>query len=484
MAALAVPVACGALSLAQWGCCLASATGQICCSFASCFGCKYNARLARLVYLFIFMLGAVLAVILRYYGESAFSGVAAFSDVCKTGQCYGAQAAYRVSFSLTVVFAFMAALTAVAPVTHLAGWLVKLLLFALVLGLSVLINNEAMLQFAMAARVFSVVFLLLQVIIIIELSYKVNAWLTARIAARDAELDAAGWQPGVCSNAWRVLLALSCLGMYAAAGTGLVLLFTFFGSCELNNFFTAQTLVVGVAQTIASLFLSDRGVLPPAIILAYNTYITYSAITNNPDPKCNALARSENQSQASIIAGLIIAILSVTWVAVSSAGGAYDAVSVHENATPNPAHAASRKGSETDAVAPLPGTAASYDAMETGEAKGGDPKVVTASAAATATASEPTAAAEAGGQMESARPLEKDLEPRPWVFHVVMAIASMYLAMMATNWGDPNATKDISGSPELSVASMWARMGSIFTIHVLFTWAIVAPRVCPGRDFS
>lgn len=477
MAALAVPVACGALSLAQWGCCLATTTGQICCSFASCFGCKYNARLARLVYLLIFMFGAVLAVILRYYGESSFSGVAAFSDVCKTGQCYGAQAAYRVSFSLTVVFSIMAALTAVAPVTHLAGWLVKLLLFVLVLGLSVLINNEAMLQFAMAARVFSVVFLLLQVIIIIELSYKVNAWLTARIAARNAELDAAGWEPGVCSNVWRILLALACLGMYAAAGAGLVLLFLYFGKCELNNFFTSQTLVVGVLQTIASLFLSDRGVLPPAIILAYNTYVTYSAITNNPDPNCNALARSENQSQVSIIAGLIIAILSVTWVAVSSAGGAYDAVSVHESATPNPVHLSSRKGSETDAVVPPPGTAASYDAVETGEAKGGDAKPAGVTGVAAANTQDASA-------VDSERALEKDLEPRPWVFHVVMAIASMYLAMMTTNWGDPNATKEISGSPELSVASMWARMGSVFTIHVLFTWAIVAPRVCPGRDFS
>jgi hypothetical protein len=272
MAAAAVVAApCLAINAASWGCCAASAASSICCSLASCFGCKYDAKLARLVYLFIFAAGAVLAVTLRYYGEAAFAGVATISSACSAGQCFGAQAAYRVSFSLTVFFAAMAALTAAAPVTHLAGWLVKLLSVALILGLSLLIDNGAMLSFAMAARVFAVVFLLLQVMIIIDLAYKLSAWAAARADANDAAADAAGWQPGLCSNPWRVLIGGLCLGLLAAATAGLGLLFRFFGQCPLNNFFTAQTLVIGVLQLVAAAWWSERGLLAPCIILAYNS---------------------------------------------------------------------------------------------------------------------------------------------------------------------------------------------------------------------
>ena len=80
--------------------------------------------------------------------------------------------------------------------------------------------------------------------------------------------------------------------------------------------------------------------------------------------------------------------------------------------------------------------------------------------------------------------LDADLEPRPWLFHVVMLLAAMYLAMMTTNWGAPSATNVASGSPELSNASMWARMGSEFAIHVVFTWTLVAPVCFPNRDFT
>lgn len=40
------------------------------------------------------------------------------------------------------------------------------------------------------------------------------------------------------------------------------------------------------------------------------------------------------------------------------------------------------------------------------------------------------------------------------------------------------------GNPELSVTSMWVRMGSQFAIYILYAWILIAPAVCPNRDFS
>jgi threonine/homoserine/homoserine lactone efflux protein len=30
------------------------------------------------------------------------------------------------------------------------------------------------------------------------------------------------------------------------------------------------------------------------------------------------------------------------------------------------------------------------------------------------------------------------LDRRPWLFHIIMALGGLYLAMVVTNWGDPN----------------------------------------------
>jgi hypothetical protein len=56
-AAVAVPFA--LLNIASWGCCAVSAASSVCCSLASCFGFKYDSRMARLVYLFMFLFSAV-----------------------------------------------------------------------------------------------------------------------------------------------------------------------------------------------------------------------------------------------------------------------------------------------------------------------------------------------------------------------------------------------------------------------------------------
>ena len=42
----------------------------------------------------------------------------------------------------------------------------------------------------------------------------------------------------------------------------------------------------------------------------------------------------------------------------------------------------------------------------------------------------------------------------------------------------------VSLSPELSTASMWARIGSQWAIYLLYGWTLIAPICCPNRDFS
>ena len=160
--------------------------------------------------------------------------------------------------------------------------------------------------------------------------------------------------------------------------------------------------------------------LPPIIVLAYNTYLTFSAITNNPDGACNAFALSANQSQASVITGLVVAILSITWMAFASATSVYSAVSVQEHHNVNPAASAEwAAAAAAREAAPKPNDPKSYQASS--DAGSDKSASLAADVGAAAAAAPPAAAAPADG-----------VDARPWVFHIVMFLAGCYLAMMAT----------------------------------------------------
>jgi hypothetical protein len=154
-------------------------------------------------------------------------------------------------------------------------------------------------RYAQAARVFSILFLLAQCLVIIDFAYKIHEYLQGRSDARDADLAAAGWEAGLCSNGWKLLYAFLGFGLLAGSIAGIGVMYKYFGDCSLNQFFLSETLVVGVVMTLVSVMSAvGKGLLPPAVIFAYNTYLAYGAITNNPDLVCNLMAARESSSES------------------------------------------------------------------------------------------------------------------------------------------------------------------------------------------
>lgn len=108
---------------------------------------------AKATYIVIFLASAVLGVALRYYGEQALSSwVGVMKGVCTDGQCWGMQADYRISASLLAFFLVMTVVTAVLPVAHLGAWALKVALYILLLGLSLLIPNNFYETYSRACR--------------------------------------------------------------------------------------------------------------------------------------------------------------------------------------------------------------------------------------------------------------------------------------------------------------------------------------------
>lgn len=229
--------------LASLTCCAAQGACAVCCSLASCFGCRYNAFLAKMTYVAVFFASACLAIFFRYWGQQTLGEVVALASAaapgfCAAEQCWGLQAAYRISFAVAVFFAFLGLLAAAVPVTHLGGWLVKLLLWAALVGVSFLPASDAMLQYAAVARGFSVLFLLVQVLIIIDLAYNAHEWLVARVDRANADFEARGFEPGLLSNCWGVLYVSLSLALILGAVASLCAMYVVFGrgTCQLQNF--------------------------------------------------------------------------------------------------------------------------------------------------------------------------------------------------------------------------------------------------------
>ncbi|VVC97182.1 unnamed protein product [Leptidea sinapis] len=64
-------------------------------------------------------------------------------------------------------------------------------------------------------------------------------------------------------------------------------------------------------------------------------------------------------------------------------------------------------------------------------------------------------------------------------FHVVFALATLYIMMTLTNWYNPS-----SQLSQVNEASMWIKITSSWLCVGLYVWSLVAPAIFPDRDFS
>lgn len=78
---------------------------------------------------------------------------------------------------------------------------------------------------------------------------------------------------------------------------------------------------------------------------------------------------------------------------------------------------------------------------------------------------------------------KQELPYRPDMFHLIFALASMYMAMLFTNWQLSTNPSDM-WHIDRGWVSMWVKIGSKWFCEVLYLWTVIAPVVCWARDFS
>jgi len=69
------------------------------------------------------------------------------------------------------------------------------------------------------------------------------------------------------------------------------------------------------------------------------------------------------------------------------------------------------------------------------------------------------------------------------LFHVMFALATLYVMMTLTNWYSPSATTDITTYNSNS-AAMWVKIISSWLAAAIYLWSMIAPAILTDRDFS
>ena len=310
------------------------------------------------------------------------------------------------------------------------------------------------------------------------------------------------------SNFWKFVLIGSTLGLFALSITLTGVMYGFFAGsgCALNRFFITFNLILSLIVTGLSVSPPVQeanprsGLAQSAMVVAYTAYLITSAIANHDDDKCNPLqSRAAGARTGMVVLGAVF-----TFVAI--------AYSTSRAATQSRALVGkgNRKPLNDGGYSTIPGTAP--DEEVTTEQPGKTHSLRTqALMAAVAAGSLPASALDEDDEDESDEGVaENDDERRgtrynySW-FHVIFLMATMYTAMLLTNWcvyaqahikSEPNVlyrnvvqpahaiSADPSGAPVKigrSHVAMWMRVVSSWICLVLYGWSLVAPVVMPDR---
>lgn len=407
-----------------------------CCASCACQTCRSLAfsitrKSARLAYCGFFTLSLAISI--------AFSQIAAplleripwinSFDHVPQKEWFETQAVMRVSLANFMFFITFALLMMgvedqrdTRDSWHHGGWMFKFTLWSVLIVLMFFLPNTAIDLYGTMAKFGSGLFLLVQVMLLLDFTHGWNAtWV---------EKDHKFW-----------FLALLVASIFCYAGTFTVsgFLFHWFNpsghDCQLNVFFMTMTLLLPFAFTIVSLHPKVHGSLLPASVLSlYCAYLCYSGLSSEPRGyECNGLHNHvKTVSTSALVLGLLTTVLSVVYSAVRAG-----------SSTMLFSRPSSLRADQQKPLLPVDGKDDEADTSKDG------PKPVT--------------------YVYS-------------FFHLSFALASLYSAMLLTGWTNPKS--DNQELIDVGWTSVWVRMCTQWITAALFIWSLVAPIFFPDRDFS
>ncbi|KAK0412790.1 hypothetical protein QR680_006412 [Steinernema hermaphroditum] len=457
MGALLAAPACAA----SMACCFGSTACSLCC--AACPSAR-SSTTTRVMYAFMLFVGTFVACLMLAPGIQAkladgnwfCTGLKTMVQL-KCNRATGFQAVYRLCAAMaTFFFIFMALMWGVQSSNDVRAkiqngfWFFKyLLLIGITVGFFYIRSERLADPLMWIGMIGGFIFILIQLILIVDFAHGLaESWMDS-------------YEENESRGCFFGLLAFT-FGCYAFAVTAIVLMFVFYttgGSCALPKFLISFNLILCFGVSCISLLpkIQERmprsGLLQSSFISLYVMYLTWSALTNNPDKECNP-----------------------------------SLISIFTNGTKP-----SDKGDETYGT-PLPAQSLvslviwflcllyasirSSSNTALGKITGGSEEIALSESHEHIVSTDD--GGEAGGEGKVWDSEKEGVAYSYSFFHFIFGLASLYVMMTLTSWYNPsNDLVDLSSN----MASVWVKVVSSWLCIIIYGWTLVAPALFPDREF-
>eukprot|EP00246_Nothoceros_aenigmaticus_P011484 TRINITY_DN3136_c0_g1_i1.p1 TRINITY_DN3136_c0_g1~~TRINITY_DN3136_c0_g1_i1.p1 ORF type:complete len:382 (-),score=20.34 TRINITY_DN3136_c0_g1_i1:393-1538(-) len=281
---------------------MCGATGCIC---QTCRG--PSGMVARYLYGVIFLLTVVIAWMIRDYSEKALESMHYLKGCDGRNDCLGTEGVLRVSLGC-FAFYFLMYLTTVGTKTtddsrdawHSGFWPVKSLLWIVFIVVPFFIPSPAIQIYGEIARFGAGIFLIIQLLSLINFIYWWNEhWLSEKNERR-------------CRLPMVIVSFLS----YGSCLLGIVTMYIWFAprpSCGTNIFFVTWTVILVLVMTGVSLHSKvNAGLLTSSLVSVYIVFLCYSAIMSEPvSVTCNTRPRQSGRGDWVTIFSFLLAFMAI-----------------------------------------------------------------------------------------------------------------------------------------------------------------------------
>ncbi|XP_068603798.1 serine incorporator 2 isoform X2 [Brachionichthys hirsutus] len=456
--------ACLALgSLASCASCLCG-TGS--CLLSSCCPSAYNSTMSRLAFSFLLLLGTLVSVVMILPGMEehlkqipgfCVGGTSIVPGIQNKVNCdviVGYKSVYRMCFAMACFFFLFAIImirvrSSKDPRATIQNsfWFFKfLLLVGITVGAFFIPDGTFNTVWYYFGVVGSFIFIIIQLILLVDFAHSWNqSWLEK---AEEGN-----------TKCWFAALLTVTVVNFALAFTAVVLFYVFYtqpDGCTEHKVFISLNFLFCIGVSIVSVLPKvqeaqpSSGLLQASLISLYTMYITWSAMSNNPNQQCNPSLLSLIQRSsptpspgpvptqapnvqwwdAQSIVGLVIFLFCTLYASIRSSN----------NAQVN-------------------------KLMQTEEGQG-------------LTSSESLV-----GEDGVRRAVDNEEEGVTYsysFFHVCLFLASLYIMMTLTNWYKPDQAME---TMQTAMPAVWVKISSSWLGLLIYLWTLVAPLVLPDRDF-
>ncbi|XP_042362464.1 serine incorporator 2 [Plectropomus leopardus] len=450
-------------SLASCASCLC---GSASCLLSSCCPSTYNSTVSRLAFSFLLLLGTLVSVIMILPGMEEHLkkipgfclGGTAIPGIENKVNCdiiVGYKSVYRMCFAMACFFFLFSIImirvrSSKDPRAAIQNgfWFFKfLLLVGITVGAFFIPNGIFHTVWYYFGAVGSFIFIIIQLILLVDFAHSWNqSWLEK---AENGN-----------TKCWFAALLSFTIIHFALAFTAVVLFYIFYtqpDDCTEHKVFISLNFIFCIIVSIVAVLPKvqeaqpSSGLLQASIISLYTMYVTWSAMSNNPNRKCNPSLLSLVQPSsptpppgplptaapgnvqwwdAQGIVGLIIFLFCTLYASIRSSNNTQvnKLMQTEEG-----------QGLTADTVSEEDGVRRAVDNEEDG---------VTYSYS---------------------------------FFHFSLFLASLYIMMTLTNWYKPDSNYQTMQS---AMQAVWVKICSSWLGLAIYLWTLVAPLVLPDRDFS